>query len=116
MCQNDHLLETIEAFGEDVSTSVSSPAQKNLFTVGKADDLLGEDKAATFHSTTMKLLFVVKRARPDIQSSLSSLCTRVQNSNTSDGKKLKRLLQFINCTIDEKLILRADKGLIFMKY
>ena len=78
--------------------------------------MLDEDKAATFHSISMKLLFVAKRARSDIQPSLSYLCTRVQKPNTSDWKKLKRLLQFINCTIDEKLTLRADKGLTFMKY
>ena len=40
----------------------------------------------------------------------------MQKSNHSDWKKLKRLLQFINCTIDEKLTLRADKGLTFVKY
>ena len=66
LCQKDHLLEAIEAFGEDVSTPVSSPAQKNLFTVDETADMLDEDKAATFHSVAMKLMFVAKGSRPDI--------------------------------------------------
>ena len=69
-----------------------------------------------FHSVATKLLLVANRSRPDIQPALSYLCTRVQKPDTSDWKKLKRLLQFINCTIDDKLTLSADKGLIFMKY
>ena len=58
---------------------------------------------------------MAKRARTDIQPTLSFLCTRVQKSNTSDWEKLKRLLQFVNVTIDEKLTLSADKGLTFIK-
>ena len=70
-----------------------------------------------FHSVTQKLLFVANMFRPDIQPTptLSFLCTRVQKSNVTDWEKLKRLLQFINGTIDEKLTLSADKGLTFMK-
>ena len=113
--QKNHLLEAIEAFGEDVTKPVTSAAKKNLFAVNEDDEPLEECKSDVFHSVTQKLLFVAKRARPDIQPTLSFLCTRVQKSNTSDWEKLKRLLQFVNVTIDEKLTLSADKGLTFMK-
>jgi len=113
--QKDHLLEAIAAFGEDVSTPVTSAAKKNLFSVNEGDTSLDEAKSDIFHSVTQKLLFVAKRSRPDIQPALSFLCTRVQKSSVTDWEKLKRLLQFINCTIDEKLTLSADKGLTFMK-
>ena len=113
--QKEHLLEEIEAFAEDVSTPVTSAAQNNLFTVDKHSHPLDEKKAIIFHSVAAKLLFFAKRSRPDIQPALSYLCTRVQKSDTSDWKKLKRFLQFINCTINEKLTLSAD-SLTFMKY
>ena len=113
--QKDHLLEAITAFGEDVTTSVTSAAKKNLFTVNEDDEPLDECKSDVFHIVTQKLLFVAKRSRPDIQPTLSFLCTRVQKSNITDWEKLRRLLQFINGTIDEKLTLSADKGLTFMK-
>ena len=78
-------------------------------------DPFGLEKPAIFHSVASKSFLVAKRSRPNIQPSLSYLCTRVLKSNTLDWKKLKRFLQFINCTIDEKLTLSADKRLTFMK-
>ena len=113
--QKDHLLEVIATFGEDVSIPVTSTAKKNLFSVNENNKLLDERKSDTIHSTTQKLLFVAKRSRPDIQPTLSFLCTRVQKSNVTDWEKLKRLLQFINDTIDERLTPSADEGLTFMK-
>ena len=91
--QKEYLLEAIEAFGEDVSTPVTSAAQKTLFTVDKHAHPIDEKKAIVFHSVAVKLLFVAKRSRPDIQPALLYLCTsRVQNSVTLDWKKLRRLL------------------------
>ena len=114
--QKDHLLESIEDFGEDISTPVTSAAQKNLFTVDENAHTLDEKTAMIFHSVAAKFLFVTKRSRPDIQPALSYVCTRVQKPDTSDWKKLKRLLQLINCIIDDKIALSADKGLTLMKY
>ena len=58
-------------------------------------------------------MFVGKRSQPDLQTSISFLCTRVLSPDISDRKKLKRLLQFIHATLDDKLILSMD-GLTVM--
>jgi hypothetical protein len=55
-----------------------------------------------------KGLFVCKRARPDIQPVISILCTRVKAPNESDWAKLIKLLQYLNGSRDEVLILSAD--------
>jgi hypothetical protein len=55
-----------------------------------------------------KALFVCKRARPDIHTAVTLLCTRVRDPNDSDWKKLIRLLEYINGTRDDVLTLVAD--------
>jgi len=78
----DQIEESIKMFGEDVDDAVASPANKNLFTTydGESDEL-GKDRSEFFHSVTAKLLFIMKRARPDIETTISYLMTRVSKSN-----------------------------------
>ena len=61
-----------------------------------------------FHTTVAKTLFVAKRARPDILSTVSVLTTRVRHPNRSDWNKLIRLLKYLNGTRGDYLTLRAD--------
>ena len=104
-----HLLEAIEDFGEDTTRHVSSPAANDLFTTYEGlSPLIPKDKQELFHSVTMKLSYVATRARPDMKTALSYLCKRVTKPNEKDWKKLKRLLCFVNQTIDDVLILGAD--------
>ena len=56
----------------------------------------------------MKLLFLAKRGRPDILPGISYLSTRVLDPNEHDWNKLKKLLNFLKKTENEKLILEAD--------
>ena len=49
-----------------------------------------------------KLLYVMKRARPDIETSVSFLMRRVSKSDEDDWAKLIRALGFIKSTINEK--------------
>ena len=53
-----------------------------------------------FHRIVAKLLYVSKRARPDIDLAVSFLCTRVADPTKGDKKKLKRLLYYVNETIN----------------
>ena len=48
--QKERLLEYIEAFEEDIITSMASLAQKGLFNVNADDELLDENRSKTFHS------------------------------------------------------------------
>ena len=51
-----------------------------------------------FHRVRTQLLFVCKRGRPDIQTAVSFLCTRVKCPNQDDYKKLARVVKYLRRT------------------
>eukprot|EP00978_Attheya_sp_CCMP212_P041395 scaffold236983_cov49-Attheya_sp.AAC.1 len=71
--------------------------------------MLDEDNATLFHHNMAKLLFLCKRARPDTQTAVSFLCTRVKGPDQDDYKKLTRLVKCLRATLDMPLTLQADK-------
>jgi hypothetical protein len=105
----DHLKECINDFKEEIKTSASTPASRWLFTVSDDAKYLEKDRKENYHSIVMKLLWISKRARFDIQLALSFLCTRTNNPDEDDWKKLRRLLQYIYGTIDMVLTLAAEE-------
>ena len=92
----DQLQEAFDMFGEELDETVVSPARKNLFTTydGLCEEL-DEERSEIFHSVTTKLLFIMKRRRPDVETAVSYLMTRVSKSNEKDWGKLKRCLCFL---------------------
>jgi len=83
----DPIEESIKMFGEDVDDTVASPTNENLFTTyDRESDELGEDRSEIFHSVTAKLLFIMKRAKPDIETTILYLMTRVSKRNEKYGK------------------------------
>ena len=86
--------EAFKMFGEDVSGIVSSPATRKLMVVDPTAEQLDERKSNTFHSVTAKLLFIIKRARPDCETTVSFLTKRVSKSDLGDWEKLRRVLIF----------------------
>jgi hypothetical protein len=104
----DHLQSAITVFDDDITTSVTSPAQRDLFEVDNTREKLSIEKSENYHKVVAKLLHVSKRARLDIQLPVSFLCTRVSCSDISDWRKLKRVLQYLRGTLDDVLILGAD--------
>ena len=103
----EQLMEAIEAFGEKIDGVVATPAQRHLFEVDENAEQLDEKKSDIFHSVTQKLLYITKRARPDLETLISFLTTRVSKSDVDDWKKLKRGLTFISNTIYDKRIIGA---------
>jgi len=81
-----HIKEAIEAYGDDVSMKIATPADRNLFAVNDESEELKEGKSAIFHSVVAKLLHLSKRARPDIEPTVAFLCTRVSKSTVEDWK------------------------------
>ena len=56
-----------------------------------------------------KLLFLDKRARPDIQPKIAFLTKRLRNPDEDDRKKLRRVLSYLDATINTvKLHLNAN--------
>ena len=98
----EHLGESIELFGEELLGKVTSCAAKGLTEVDSKSQRLDTKRSKLFHSVVAKLLFISKRARPDIEPTVNFLCTRVTKSTEQDWLKLKRLLTFIKNTINDK--------------
>eukprot|EP00980_Cylindrotheca_fusiformis_P003695 scaffold819_cov157-Cylindrotheca_fusiformis.AAC.2 len=104
----DYIREAIKAFPEDCSRRAVTPATNSLFKINPDATKLPEEKRELLHSLTAKLLFVSKRARPDIQVPISFLTGRVTKADDDDWKKLKRLLKYLNDTLDLPLTLSID--------
>jgi hypothetical protein len=104
----DQLQEAIDMFGEDVDKTVVTPALKNLFDVNESAAQLDDDRSDKFHSVVAKLLFIMKRARPDLETAVSFLMTRVSKSDEDDWRKLKRCLGSIKGTMSDKRVIGAN--------
>jgi hypothetical protein len=84
----------------------SLPGNHNSFIVNEHAQKLEESEKKYFHSTTAKLLYLAKRARPDILTVVIFLCTRVQDATVQDRDKLDRVLGYLQWTEDYVLVLR----------
>ena len=85
-----------------------TPAGSNLFKVNNDAEKLPTDKADQFHRSVAQLLFLSKRARPDLQTVVAFLCTRVQSPDVDDEKKLGRAMRHLRETIFLPLSLGWD--------
>jgi hypothetical protein len=110
----DYVKEAIEAFLEDCTKSVNTPASQYLFDVDKKCVKINEKDRKNLHSIVAKLLFVAKRARPDTQLLIAFLTSRVTKVDEDDWKKLKRLLEYLQGSLDMPLTLSID-NMIFLK-
>ena len=97
----DQICEIIGDFSETIEGKVSSPASKHLMHTNVDSPPLHGDRADEFHSVTAKLLYLEKRARPDIETAVSYLTTRVSDPNESDWCKLRRVLVYLQHTKDD---------------
>ena len=88
---------------EDLRSDIHTPAYRDLFdTFDNSSEQLDKEKSEKFHSITAKLLFIAKRARPDIETAVSYLTTRVSKSNMRDWYKLMRVLSFLKTYKNDK--------------
>jgi hypothetical protein len=86
---------------------MKSPCTKTMFDVELSAELLDEEQRKWFHTKAAKLLYLAKRARPDILTAVSFLCTRVQSATTEVAAKLARVLGYIKSTVDQVLYIRT---------
>jgi hypothetical protein len=96
--------------------AAATPANNNLFNIAADAELLGEVRRKKFHSFVAKALYLGKRIRPDILVAVSFLCTRVTKATEEDEQKLNRLIQYVNATIDQPLILGASDQVLVLAY
>ena len=105
-----YLQKIIEEFPEALRGTKASPARDNLFDVREDEDrkLLPEEQASQFHRTVAQLLFLCMRARPDIQTLVSFLTTRVKEPDEDDWGKLRHGLMYLKGTLHMKRYMGAE--------
>ena len=84
----------------EVTGTAASPASTDLFDIDASSERLDTSMAEEFHSRVAKLLYMAKRARPDLLTAISFLATRVQQPTQQDWTKLDRTLRYLNATKD----------------
>ena len=103
-----YIREAIDESEFDVTSAAQSPCGNTLLTIDDQSPLLSDTAARRFHSIVAKLIYVGTRACTDILLALSFLCGRVSAPTEQDAYKLKRLLCYLNHTIDLPLRIGAD--------
>ena len=108
----EYLRESIKAFTETITKSARTPARGDLFSENEDENKieLDEREGEVFHRIFAKLLYVAKRARPDIALAVSFLCMRVAELTKGDRHKFKHLLGYINSTIDMVRVIGASRN------
>ena len=82
----DYVKNMLDSLPADMDGEAATPASKFLFEVNEDAEKLDSETGDFFHHNTAKLLFLCKRARPDTQTAVAFLCTRVQQSDVDDYK------------------------------
>ena len=104
----EYITSMLTELPEDMDGLVTTPAAEHLFKISKTPTYLNEKEAMFFHHNVAKLLFLCKRARPDMQTVVAFLSTRVQCPDHDDYKKLACAMKYLRKTITLPLMLEAD--------
>ena len=104
----DYITKMLDELPDDMNGEAATPASLHLFSIRENPVLLDEANSELFHHFTAKLLFLSKRARPDIQTAVSFLTKRVKAPDEDDYKKLRRTMQYLRGSIELLLTLEAD--------
>jgi hypothetical protein len=105
----DYVKKVLNEMPDDMDGTATSPAGSYLFQVKEGIEQLDEEKSDFFHATVAKLLFFLcKWGRPDIQTAIPFLCTRVQQPTNHDYNKLARVIKYLRGTPEFVLRLSAD--------
>ena len=112
----NYVKRVLEASGNASLGYSGTPATSDLFKVDDKSTPLNEEEAQRFHTMTAKLLFLSKRSRPDILTSVAFLTTRVTKPTEEDNKKLDRTLRYLHLTSNMVLTLESEgKGIFYWR-
>jgi hypothetical protein len=104
---NDYITNVISEAPSEFSGTATTPAANYLFEISNTATKLNAVDSDIFHHVTAQLLYLSKRARPDIQTAVAFLCTRVSQPDSDDWKKLGRCVRYLRGTINLPLTLEA---------
>ena len=89
-----------------------TPAAEHLYQTRNEAKRLSIKESEHFHHVVAQLLFLCKRGRPDIQTAIAFLTTRVKSPDEDDGQKLRRVIKYLRGTQNLVLTLESDNTLI----
>jgi hypothetical protein len=105
----DYVDMVLSDLPKEMTGRAATPAANHLFKVNeKTPVFLDDTKRELFVKLVMQLLYLSQRARPDLRTTISFLCGRMQAPDVDDYKKLGRVLKYLRSTKDLLLILSAD--------
>ena len=104
-----YIIEAIDEFPKEMTKTINTPAGNHIFKIDDACVNICKIDRIIFNRLVEKLLFLSKRARPDIQPKIAFLTTGVRNPDDEDWKSLRRVLSYLDMTINSvKLRLNAN--------
>ena len=83
-----------------------TPGTDGLFEVRDTAPTVPEEVRVWFHRSVAMILYMAKRARPELLTAVSYLATRVTKCDGDDVDKLMRLVRYIRATRDMGMVLR----------
>ena len=101
------ILEEIPDYMKAVESA--TPAVYHMFTTNEDNpENMCKEGSIKFHHVTAKLLYLSKRAIPDLKLGVAFLCTRVKDTYKDDCKNLNQAMKCIQSTIGLPHILGID--------
>ena len=98
-----------------IDGEVETPCRSDIFKV-RENGLINDTKKDLFHSTTARLLYLAKRARPDLLVAVSYLTKRVQKPTNDDYSKLERAVKYLRHTKKYGITLQCDNIINILAY
>ena len=77
---------------------IPTAAPEDLFKVDDDASKLSPAEAKSFHPIIAMMLYVIKRARPDMLLAVAFLTTRVREPDVDDWCKLGHLIEYLKST------------------
>jgi hypothetical protein len=106
----DYIDNMLAELPDDMSGTAATPAANYLFDVNPQAAKLDKPMSEFFHTQVAKLLYLCKRARPDIHTAVAFLTTRVTAPDMDDYGKLRRCMRYLRNTRELPLTLSAPPG------
>ena len=106
----DYIGKILDNISEDMKGELSTPAAHQIFDIAEDANKISQADADLLHYSVAQLLYLSKRARPDIQIVVSFLCNIVIGPDTNHYKKMTRVTKYIQVTIGLPLIFSIIKS------
>jgi hypothetical protein len=91
----DYIQNMLKDISSDMDGEAATGAGNHVSQINLDAKPLEETTSMMFHHNIAKLLFLYKRSRPNSQTSVAFLCTRVKAPDADDYKKLARTMKYL---------------------